>query len=366
MNGLLRWLPNTLNGAITGIVGERYWNSKANNSNNVQFAALARDIYAQLNNNLAEAAEDLSKIAVEVFVSMTVEPTSGLLKSIHSFQVNLYRIVATLGGAPTSHDELKMFTISYVGSKKDLLNTPPWKDFLKQVAPELKMMAQVKYYYREDSIPSEIGSRIGSKTLPVLIIGDEIFDASAAVKNKTAYPCLTVDEKKKMFSNPDELKDFILRRIEPNVIFVRSRSGQTLVDKEVKKVTQVFKGLVEERRIPEHSSLKSVQSAVRRAEAILRKSQPSATGKRLEAIEKASKNLFEIKKELKELRIGLKTVKEELVNLERKFKKNEIPYQTYSSENTRFLTRKNELENELSGLLEDLNEKVMKPLKTKM
>jgi hypothetical protein len=357
-----------MNAAIAGIVGKKYWDSRPNGMNNEKFAALARDIYAQLNDTLGRAAQDLSKTAVEVFVNLTVDHSNGLLESINSFQINLYRVIATLGGVPTTHAQLKAFAVSYVGSRKDQLNTPPWKDFLSQVTPKLKMMARIRCYFPEQKrgLPSEVTSLVGSKTLPVFIVGEELFDASTFVKNKRAYPCVTVDAHKKMFSDPDQLKDFILSRIEPNLTFVRSRSGQRLVDKEIKKVAQVLNGVVEDRRIAEPSSLKSIRAVISKAEAALKKTPPRAVGNRLKKIEKAAKALLDIKDQLKELRVGLKTVKEELANLEKKFGSNLIPYPTYSSENTRFLARKNALENELSSLLEDLNNKVMKPLKVKM
>lgn len=366
LNGLLRWLPNSLNGAIAGIVGEGYWKSNVKIANNEQFAALTKEIYAQLNQNLSEAVDDVSKFAVEVYVKIGIDSKKGALKAIYAFQINLFRLVSTLGGAPLSEEKPKQFMISFVGSKEDTANTPPWKAVLTSLKTSMRMIAKIEFYYQEDGLPSKIREEVGKKQLPVLLVGDELYDAAVSMREKRALPSLVVDGRNKTFYDPEELKTFLTERIEPTLTFVRSRAGHESVDEEVKKFRRVLGGVLENRKIQEPSVLPSLQTALREADRIITAQETKQQStERFKQVEKAKRVIEETKTTLKQIAIELKTVNQELVNLERKLARNLISYPMYSPEHTKFLNRKNELESEISEMLTRLNEVVLQPFKVR-
>ena len=365
LSSLTRWLPYSIHGNIAEAVGKGYYNSKVKVANNAKFALLTKEIYAQLSKSLSEAADDVSKFAVEVFVKFSIEPRRGALLTIHSFQVNLYRVVSTLGGAPQPEAELTRFLIHFVGSKEDSLIVPPWKAVLIPLKPQLSMVAKVEIHYAEDGLPDGISEKIGKKELPVLIIGDSVFEALITVKGKKAIPTLIVNQRKKSFSGRDALKDFLTERIEPSLSFVRSRSGHVSVDREVRRFGRALDSVLEDRRIKEPSTLPIIQSAIKEAEVKV----GEYDAKKLsledqEKLEKAKKALDGAKDSFKELRIALKTVNGDLATLERNHRDNVVSYPIYSSENTKFLMRKFTVESNLTDLVETLNEKVLSPLKS--
>ena len=188
LSALGRWLPYTFNGNIAQIVGKGYYDSEVKIANNARVALLAKEISAQLNRKLSEAADDVSKFVVEVFVKFSIDSDKGTLKTIYSFQVNLYRIVSTLGGAPVSEERFKRFEILFVGSRKDHLNVPPWKSAISGLKHDLSEIAKVQSKYQEDGLSPDISKKISSKQLPVLIIGDSLYDAGVTIREQKAIP----------------------------------------------------------------------------------------------------------------------------------------------------------------------------------
>jgi hypothetical protein len=166
---------------------------------------------------------------------------------------------------------------------------------------------------------------------------------------------LIVDGRKRTFTKPEELKLFLAEKIEPNLTFVRSRSGQDTVDKEVRRVGRVFKGMLEDKKIKEPSVVSSLNATIRGAEAVIKRHHaPQQSSGKFKKIEKANQLLEEAKKSLKDNRIELKTVDEERANLEKKLDRNRITFETYSSENTKLVTRKNILEGDCSEMIKKL------------
>jgi hypothetical protein len=236
---------------------------------------------------------------------------------------------------------------------------------MSMVKGQLRPMARFAILYQERGFSREMARKIGGHSLPLLVLNDEVFEASSQVEHRKPIPCILEGKRQRLFRDPEEFSSFLSERIESNIALSKTETNYApIAGREARKLGKALESSAITKKVRQPNVTRSVRRLFAQAEqAMGRKGKTRLTEAKRKKLAILSRTLAKLKGDLSEFEVSLKTANDGLADIERKRKRTEITWDVYITERTRFSNRKYAIEGQISRIHEKTREQVLVKLR---
>jgi hypothetical protein len=207
----------------------KFYVSPVGRRNKQKVAQLVSEVYAYLNTLISEHA-DPRQYYFRLIVRMEMDNHTGEIYGEPYFDIDVFRHIGKIGGKPTESKGLTLKVV-FVGKEDVPISTI----FIKGVSEAVKNtgMIDFKPYESYTTAPKEIRDKI-TKTLPYLLIGDEVYKIKVKVDEAYKVTSFIEDSNQTFeFNSENDVALFLLKKIPFKPQIIGSETAFEPVDQEI-------------------------------------------------------------------------------------------------------------------------------------
>lgn len=334
-----------------------FFNSAVGRKNKQKISEVISEIYAYLNTRISEHA-DPSDYYFRLWLKLEVNKETAQIIGNPSFDIDVFRHIGRIGGKHSSVGDY-LLNVFLIDKEKSPLS-PIFKKGIKKAKAEAGLIEFLMYdsYLKA---PKEVRAKITKGSWNLIIDEDAYIIEPEIDSKKNIFYTIKEGGKTIEFRSEDDVFNYILKKLKITPKIVGSETGLTLVDKEIKGISEELEKGETVPKVDIMTQL-GIEQTIAELLGKLEGFKPRANSEKAKVRDRYRADIEEIQKEYTSLKVDYGVHESELSRCEEEYTKKVMTEENYSAFRFKTLRAIGFIKTKLIDLQQTLKKKCSKEI----